>query len=319
MYGYDIIGDIHGYGNKLEELLKKLGYVQVGRNYRPPIGRKTVFLGDLIDRGPDQKRVLEIARSMVDSGDALCIMGNHEFNAINYATEDPGNLGECYRPNRGDGGKCGRNREQHAEFLEQVVEGSAAHKSWIEWFRTLPPFLDLGGIRVVHGCWGDQAVTTLKVGGWGPETVLSNALLLEVNRSGSPMKDARKLLTCGLELELPEGRFIRDKAGHKHTEIRIANWRDWASQIHEVALIPAGQEEQLHGMDWPSDLVISAIEGSPIFVGHHWFNGHPAIEGPKLACLDWSVAKDGPLVGYRWDGESELSNDSLVWVGKPTD
>ncbi len=319
MYGYDIIGDIHGYGNKLEELLKKLGYVQVGRSYRPPIGRKTVFLGDLIDRGPDQKRVLEIARSMVDSGDAVCIMGNHEFNAISYATEDPGHPGECLRPNRGDTVKCGRNREQHAEFLEQVVEGSAAHKSWIEWFRTLPPFLDLGGIRVVHGCWDDQAVTTLKVGGWGPETVLSNALLLEVNRSGSPMKDARKLLTCGLELELPEGRFIRDKAGHKHTEIRIANWRDWASQIHEVALIPAGQEEQLHGMDWPSDLVISAIEGSPIFVGHHWFNGHPAIEGPKLACLDWSVAKDGPLVGYRWDGESELSNDSLVWVGKPTD
>jgi len=317
MYGYDIIGDIHGYGNKLEELLKKLGYVQVGRNYRPPIRRKTVFLGDLIDRGSDQKRVLEIARSMVDSGDAVCIMGNHEFNAISYATEDPGHPGECLRPNRGDGVKCGRNREQHAEFLEQVVEGSAAHKSWIEWFRTLPPFLDLGGIRVVHGCWDDQAVSTLKVGGWGPGTVLSNALLFEVNRSGSSMKDARKLLTCGLELELPEGRFIRDKAGHKHTEIRIASWRDWASQVHEVALIPPGQEEQLHGMEWPSELVISAIEGTPIFLGHHWFTGHPVIESPKLACLDWSAAKDGPLVCYRWDGESELSNDSLVWVGKP--
>lgn len=313
MVAYDIIGDIHGYASKLEALLRKLGYAPSGRGYKASAGRKVVFLGDLIDRGPDQLRVLEIARSMVDSGDGLCIMGNHEFNAISYATEDPDKSGDCFRPNRGDTIKCGKNREQHAQFLEQVVEGSAAHKFWIEWFRTLPPFLDLDGIRVVHGCWDEQAVTTLKAGGWKPGAVLSNALLLEVNRSGSPMKDARKLLTCGLELELPEGRFIRDKAGHKHTEIRIANWRHWASQIHEVALIPAGQEEQLHGMAWPDDLVISAIEGSPIFVGHHWLNGHPVIEGPKLACLDWSVAKDGPLVCYRWDGEQELSNDKLVW------
>ncbi len=163
----------------------------------------------------------------------------------------------------------------------------------------------------------NEAVATLTEGGWGLGKVLTDELLISVCRNGSPMMQARKLLTCGLELQLPDGRFIRDKSGHMHTEIRIANWRDWASQVHEVALIPPGQEEQLHGMEWPSDLVISAIEGTPIFVGHHWFTGHPVIESPKLACLDWSAAKDGPLVCYRWDGESELSNDSLVWVGKP--
>jgi hypothetical protein len=67
-------------------------------------------------------------------------------------------------------------------------------------------------------------------------------------------------------------------------------------------------------MEWPADLVIAKIEGSPIFVGHHWFSGHPVIESPKLACLDWSAAADGPLVAYRWDGEAELSNEKLVWV-----
>ncbi len=165
MMAYDVIGDIHGYAGKLEELLRKLRYVQTARSYRPPLGRKAVFLGDLIDRGPGQERVLEIVYAMVETGYALCIMGNHEFNAINYATEDPSNPGECLRANRGHSGKCGKNREQHAEFLEQVVEGSAAHKFWVEWFRTLPPFLDLDGIRVVHGCWDDQAIATLKGGG----------------------------------------------------------------------------------------------------------------------------------------------------------
>jgi hypothetical protein len=77
---------------------------------------------------------------------------------------------------------------------------------------------------------------------------------------------------------------------------------------------PKATAEQV--VQWPAGLVISAIEGSPIFVGHHWFTGHPTIESPKLACLDWSAAREGPLVSYRWDGESELSNDKLAWVGK---
>lgn len=61
--------------------------------------------------------------------------------------------------------------------------------------------------------------------------------------------------------------------------------------------------------------MLRAIEGAPVFVGHHWFSGHPAIETPKLAVLDWSVARGGRLVAYRWDGEETLSNDKLEWVG----
>jgi len=319
---YDIIGDIHGQADKLDELLPHLGYVPTGRSYKPPAGRQVVFLGDLIDRGPKQMRVLEVVRAMMESGDALCIMGNHEFNAISYATDDPLNPDESLRPNRGNSGKCGKNREQHAAFLEQVGEGSAAHKAWLDWFRTLPPFIDLGGIRVVHGCWDDAAVQTLKDAGWGPPgSVLDNDLLYRLSRivpgaEETELIKARKLLTCGLELELPEGMYILSKEGHKHYDMRIANWREGATELHQVALVPAGQLEQLRGMEWPAGLVISRIDGAPIFVGHHWFSGHPVIEGPKLACLDWSAAANGPLVAYRWDGEAELSNDKLAWVSK---
>ena len=319
MNAYDIIGDIHGQAGKLEALLKHLGYAPSGRGYRAPTGRQAIFLGDLIDRGPAQMRVLEVVRAMVDSGDARSIMGNHEFNAIAYATADPKAPGECLRPNRGSSVKCAKNRAQHIEFLEQVGEGSAAHRGWVEWFKTLPAFIDLGGIRVVHGCWDQEAVDTLQAGGWKPDQVLSDELLLAVCRveadgNESQMMRARKLLTCGLEIPLPGGRCIKDKAGQEHKEIRIANWRDWANQLHEVALVPKGQEDQLQGMEWPAGLVISAIEGAPIFVGHHWFSGHPKIESPKLACLDWSAARDCPLVAYRWDGEDELSNDKLAWA-----
>lgn len=312
--GYDIVGDVHGHADKLEGLLRKMGYVPHGRGYKPPVGRQLIVLGDLIDRGPQQLRVLEIARSMMDDGNALMVIGNHEFNAIGYVTPDaaPGSQ-DCLRPNRVPGKKADQNRDQHRAFLEQVGEGSARHKEWVEWFKHLPPCLDLGGIRAVHGCWDQEAVDVLRENGWSAGKVLDEQTLHAAYDKRSRVRWARNLLTCGLELPLPEGRFITGKGGHQHNEVRIANWRDWAKGLHELALVPKGQEEQLKGVEWPADLVISAIEGSPIFVGHHWFTGHPTIESPKLACLDYSAGEDGPLVAYRWDGETQLRNEKLVW------
>ncbi|MFO1180406.1 metallophosphoesterase [Ottowia sp.] len=312
--GYDVIGDIHGHADKLEGLLESMGYARTGSGYRAPHGRQAVFLGDLIDRGPDQVRVLSIVRSMVDSGAARCILGNHEFNAIGYLTDDPGKPGEAYRPNRVETPKAIKNRKQHAEFLAQVGEGSASHQDWVRWFRTLPVCLDLDGVRVVHGGWDDGSVAALQSAGWVDGVALDDALLhLAYDEEGAVGK-ARKRLTCGLELALPQGRFIRDKAGHEHQDVRVADWRYEATDFSQVALVPPGQEELLDGMDWPAGLELRPIEGSPILIGHHWFQGVPKVECPKLACLDWSAAKDGPLVAYRWDGEDELSDEKLFWV-----
>ncbi|MGW0822952.1 polynucleotide kinase-phosphatase [Streptomyces sp. NPDC002845] len=71
---FDIIGDIHGCGSELESLLGKLGYVD-GVHAE---GRTAVFVGDLVDRGPDSPGVLRRVMSMVASGNALCVPGNHE-------------------------------------------------------------------------------------------------------------------------------------------------------------------------------------------------------------------------------------------------
>ncbi|MEU3281697.1 polynucleotide kinase-phosphatase [Streptomyces antibioticus] len=71
---FDIIGDIHGCSAELEALLGKLGYADGVH----PEGRKAVFVGDLVDRGPDSPAVLRRVMAMVKSGDALCVPGNHE-------------------------------------------------------------------------------------------------------------------------------------------------------------------------------------------------------------------------------------------------
>ncbi|MEU6095820.1 polynucleotide kinase-phosphatase [Streptomyces sp. NPDC047079] len=71
---FDIIGDVHGCASELESLLDKLGYVDGAH----PEGRTAVFVGDLVDRGPDSPGVLRRVMSMVASGNALCVPGNHE-------------------------------------------------------------------------------------------------------------------------------------------------------------------------------------------------------------------------------------------------
>ncbi|MEU6159034.1 polynucleotide kinase-phosphatase [Streptomyces sp. NPDC047130] len=71
---FDIVGDIHGCSSELEALLEKLGYADGVH----PEGRTAVFVGDLVDRGPDSPGVLRRVMAMVESGNALCVPGNHE-------------------------------------------------------------------------------------------------------------------------------------------------------------------------------------------------------------------------------------------------
>jgi protein phosphatase len=85
---FDIIGDVHGCTDELERLLGELGYevaarvdgngLAAGPTYRHPGGRMAVFLGDLVDRGPRVLDTLRIVRNMVETGSALCVIGNHE-------------------------------------------------------------------------------------------------------------------------------------------------------------------------------------------------------------------------------------------------
>jgi hypothetical protein len=83
----DVIGDIHGYADKLRALLSQLGYEQSGGVYGSP-DRRAIFVGDLIDRGPKIGEVLEIVEGMLRVGTAQIVMGNHEFNALCYHTPD---------------------------------------------------------------------------------------------------------------------------------------------------------------------------------------------------------------------------------------
>ncbi|HEY5856916.1 MAG TPA: polynucleotide kinase-phosphatase, partial [Aldersonia sp.] len=77
---FDIIGDVHGCRSELETLLRALGWTLEpdGAGAHHPDGRTAVFVGDLVDRGPDTPGVLRLVMGMVAAGTALCVSGNHE-------------------------------------------------------------------------------------------------------------------------------------------------------------------------------------------------------------------------------------------------
>lgn len=83
---FDIIGDVHGCLDECVQLLRALGYVVAGTREAPeviaPEGRRAVFVGDLVDRGPDSPGVLRLVMAMAANGTALCVPGNHDVKLM---------------------------------------------------------------------------------------------------------------------------------------------------------------------------------------------------------------------------------------------
>jgi len=292
---YHIIGDIHGQAEKLEALLSRLGYRKRGGIYRQP-GAMAVFLGDFIDRGPHQRRVIDIVRGMTEQGQAMAVMGNHEFNAIGYHLQHP-ETGDSLRP------RNEKNTRQHEAFLAEYGLHEPETGEVIDWFRRLPLHLearDANGrtlFRVVHACWSQPVVDRMPA-------LLGDELLLEAHREGTQAFRDVEVLLKGPEIPLPDGSSFLDKDGNERRSIRIKWWETTPGITwREIAMVP---EEELTKL--PDSPVPGTLLGGyryipaepPVFFGHYWLTGEPAPIRENLACLDYSAGKEGELVAYCW-------------------
>lgn len=305
---YDLIGDVHGYADELEALLQKMGYIKTASGWRHA-NRKVIFMGDFVDRGPQQIESVAIARAMVENQHALAVMGNHEFNAIAYATPDPDQPGQFLREH------TDKNHKQHQAYLEQVGEGSMLHQQHIAWFKTLPLYLDLPGFRVVHACWHTQQLKVVAHYLDAKQRILDSAWP-ELTRSGSAGYDAIETLLKGLEIPLPDGQYFLDKDQNKRNNIRTQWWLKQALTYRDLAMVPADVIERIPHTPVPSDILPGYKGDKPLFVGHYWLSGTPAPLSDHIACLDYSVAGDvnGKLCAYRWKGERILNEEQFIWV-----
>lgn len=301
---YDLIGDIHGCADTLGALLNKLGYAERHGVYEHP-KRRVIFLGDFVDRGPGQRGTIEIVRPMIEQQTALSVMGNHEFNAVSFAT-----------PKRdGDGFLRPRNKkhtDQHRAFLDEYADDPDAWSDVIDWFRTLPLWLEVDGLRVVHAVWCPDTVGRLQ-SEHGARALLSDDFLHRSNKKGSWQFDAIELVLKGQEVEMPPGVEYLDKDGNRRSAMRTRWWDDTVETYREAYLGPPEHRDAVPTDPLPDKLPLAyGPDEPPVFVGHYWQTGEPRPLAANVACLDYSVGKHGALAAYRWDGEQELSADKFV-------
>ncbi len=317
--GLDVIGDVHGQAGKLERLLGRMGYEEGESGWRHPT-RRAVFVGDLMDgAGAEQVGAVEIARKMSESGSGIVTAGNHEFNAVAWYL----GLREDDRK-EGDGG--GKNYKQHRRFLDDVGERSERHREIIEWFMSLPLWLEFprrwfgfrseNGLRVVHACWDPGAQADL-CSQFGEAPRMTEELVRSASVETSREWRAVEHLLKGPEL--PVEPAYQDKGGHPRDHARFRWWDQEAGTLDRAVQLPGGTKTAAGDPypEVPAEPIDPPVppysdDEPPVLYGHYWMTGEPSRTGRRTACVDYSAGKVGDLVAYRWSGESEFDNANFV-------
>ena len=216
--GYDLIGDIHGCAHTLERLLDRLGYRKQGDVWRHP-WRMALFLGDLIDRGPRIREALHLVHAMVEAGQARCIMGNHEYNALGWVTPAPAGSGRTFVHDH---------TPRHTRLLMETLEQFEAHPGdwhdFLRWFQDLPLFIDGGRFRLVHACWDHDLIEAVRRD--YPDGRIDAAFIQASAERGGFAERVFKRLLRGTDLPLPGGMTLTGSDGFTRSVFRTKFWED---------------------------------------------------------------------------------------------
>lgn len=313
--GYDLIGDIHGCAHTLERLLHQLDYRKSNGVWQHP-DRKVIFLGDIVDRGPRIRESLELVYNMVQAGEAACIMGNHEHNAITYCTPAPEGFADDYLRSHNP-----RHTRLIKETLDQFADAQDEWETYLQWFKTLPLYLESDQFRVVHASWDGDLIRTLRDDYQTDK--LNYDLLIESVQPDSFGFKLMEHLTRGSHIRLPDGVEIHGGDGFTRRTFRTHFWAEnpetYGDVIFQPDNLPGCLEDHALSDAEKSALLHYSRDERPLFIGHYWCEGVPALVTPNIACLDYSAVKYGKLACYRFSGEAQLDARNFVWISVERD
>ncbi len=140
----DVVGDVHGCADELENLLRQLGYQKVDGVYRHPDNRGVIFVGDLINRGPNTPGVLKVVSKMVKAGVAMTVLGNHDYEFIRGV----GRIEMSARARRTlKALETSKNPEKSVGRIHAVLEDAPL------WIKVASRDKGVRGLVAVHGAW----------------------------------------------------------------------------------------------------------------------------------------------------------------------
>lgn len=271
----DFIGDLHGQAHRLRGILRELGYRERFGAYRHPF-RRVVFLGDVLNRGPEIRECCHLVRAMVERAGAIFLLGNHEIFALMESAAKKGYFVER--------GWLEKARRRLATTQEAFSRAPSEWNAMQEWLWGQPVVWEGGGVRAVHACWHPQAVKCWRGRCLHPSDFCQ-------------IPSARFFLLW----RIVEGPSLRhpltgEKFRLRWWELGAQDWRQVIfSAPREIPAAPLSASCRQSLCPYPATAM-------PCFFGHYGFIKPPLPLTGNLACLDLGVAKGGPIGVYRWEG-----------------
>jgi len=120
----------------------------------------------------------------------------------------------------------------------------------------------------------------------------------------------------GKEIRLQDGKTFEDKDGFIRENLRIKWWEDPSnSTFNSISIHPVNNlPDTLINKSSLTNTEYYGENEKPVFFGHYWLKGKPVIQRDNICCLDYSVAKKGKLVAYRFNNEKVLSSENLIYI-----
>ena len=170
----------------------------------------------------------------------------------------------------------------------------------------------------MHACWSTDDIAHLATV-LDDDHTLDDRVVIDGTTEGTATCRAVENVLKGPETGLAGHRYA-DPSGVIRSRARVAWWRPDAATLRDAAVIPNGTPvvgpdgEPVDALPATplTDAVPRYTADVPVLFGHYWRTGRLTNEGPKAACVDYSAGKGGPLVAYRWDGESDLADAKLI-------
>ena len=326
----DVIGDVHGELDALLRLLHRLGVDPERRTASRPV----IFVGDLIDRGPDSVGVVELVRGLVEAGIAQCVVGNHELNVL---AEDPKEGNGWYWGDASDHAQVAGQRLVYGSRLATKDERASIRAFLAE----LPLALERPDLRVVHACW--DATLAARLPAEGDIAALSKAWSDEIRID----LDARGIVARA-QVERAAFAELKDQKVEPPGLLSAVVEEETAFQARNpIKLLTSGAEIPatkvpvgFTGGKWrmvERDLWWERGVDRPTIVGHYWRRRGAAIAGKPdpwatvpafgwcggVYCVDYSVGRryeeralrgridgfDGALAAVRWPERTVVFDD----------
>lgn len=141
-------------------------------------------------------------------------------------------------------------------------------------------------------------------------------MLIASHTKPSTAYDVINDLLKGKEFDIPEQYAWLDKDGHSRKSNKTKWWVDLRANVYEKWLFNCPPEMKALEIDSGSKPYVYPADAPPVFFGHYWMEDeYPVIQEKNIVCLDYSIANEGSLVGYRWSGEQELNAKNFESVG----